>query len=78
MSSATITSKGQVTIPSSIRRRMGLSAGDRVEFVELPSGEFAILPAVDDIRFLKGILKSPARPVSIDDMRAAVRERARQ
>lgn len=29
-----MTSKGQVTIPKDIRRRMGLRPGDRVEFVE--------------------------------------------
>jgi antitoxin PrlF len=31
--SSSISSKGQVTIPQEIRNRLGLSAGDRVEFV---------------------------------------------
>jgi len=31
--SSTISSKGQVTVPQEIRARLGLSAGDRVEFV---------------------------------------------
>ena len=30
---STISSKGQVTVPQEIRERLGLSAGDRVEFV---------------------------------------------
>jgi antitoxin PrlF len=30
--SSTISSKGQVTVPQEIRTRVGLSAGDRVEF----------------------------------------------
>nr|WP_291993222.1 AbrB/MazE/SpoVT family DNA-binding domain-containing protein [Candidatus Accumulibacter sp. ACC003] len=29
-----MTSKGQVTIPADVRRRMGLGSGDRIEFVE--------------------------------------------
>lgn len=33
MTSSTISSKGQVTVPLEIRRRLGLKTGDRVEFV---------------------------------------------
>jgi AbrB family looped-hinge helix DNA binding protein len=31
--SSSISSKGQVTVPQEIRNRLGLSAGDRIEFV---------------------------------------------
>ncbi|MGA9304266.1 MAG: AbrB/MazE/SpoVT family DNA-binding domain-containing protein [Candidatus Sulfotelmatobacter sp.] len=31
--SSTISSKGQVTVPQEIRKRLGLQTGDRVEFV---------------------------------------------
>jgi antitoxin PrlF len=31
--SSTISSKGQITVPQEIRNRLGLAAGDRVEFV---------------------------------------------
>lgn len=75
MAAATLTSKGQITIPQEVRRRLNLDAGDRVEFVELPDGDFVIRPAVQDVRMLKGMLRRPAKPVSLDDMRAAVRAR---
>ena len=75
MATATVTAKGQVTIPVEVRNRMGLDAGDRIEFVELESGGYAIKPAIDDVRMLKGLLRKPSKPVSVEDMNAAVRAR---
>lgn len=76
MTTATLTGKGQVTIPVDVRQRMGLGAGDRIEFVELETGDFAIKPAIDDVRSLKGALRKPQKPVSVDDMHVAIRKRA--
>jgi len=75
MATSTMTTKGQVTIPLDVRQRLGLNAGDRIEFVEIENGVFAIKPAIDDVRSLKGLLRKPARPVSVEDMNAAVRAR---
>jgi AbrB family looped-hinge helix DNA binding protein len=75
MAASTVTSKGQVTIPLDVRRRLGLDAGDRIEFVEIEDGMFAIKPAIDDVRSLKGLLRKPSKPVSVEDMNAAVRVR---
>ena len=75
MTTATMTSKGQITIPAEVRQRMGLGTGDRIEFVETDGGGFAIRPAIDDVRSLKGLLRKPARRVSVEDMNAAVRQR---
>lgn len=74
MSTATLTSKGQVTIPAAVRQRLGLTSGDRIEFVEIEGG-FAIKPAIDDVRSLKGLLRKPAKAVSIEDMNASIRQR---
>jgi len=73
MVAATVSSKGQITIPVNVRQRLGLDTGDRVEFVELADGAFAIKPAIDEVRLLKGLLGKPAKPVAIDDMNAAIR-----
>lgn len=74
MTTATMTTKGQITIPADVRQRLGLTSGDRIEFVEIEGG-FAIRPALDDVRALKGLLRKPSTPVTIEDMNAAVRAR---
>jgi antitoxin PrlF len=75
MTTVTLTRDGRLTIPADIRLRLGVGTGDRLEFVELDEGGFAIRPANDDVRSLKGLLKKPAKPVSIDAMNAAIRQR---
>lgn len=75
MTTATLTSKGQVTIPAEVRQRMGLDTGDRIEFVELQSGGYAIQSAIADVTALKGLLRKPASPVTIENMQAAIRAR---
>jgi antitoxin PrlF len=42
--SSTISSKGQITVPQDIRRRLGLKQGDRVEFV-IEEGRTVLRPA---------------------------------
>lgn len=46
---ATLTSKGQITIPSSVRRRLGLKAGQVLEFDEEAPYLLAV-PAFDESR----------------------------
>ena len=75
MATATLTSKGQVTIPLDVRERLNLEAGTRIEFVEATNGEFLIRPVVADVRSLKGLLRKPAKPVSTEDMKKAIRLR---
>jgi AbrB family looped-hinge helix DNA binding protein len=75
MATATLTSKGQITIPLDVRHRLKLDAGARVEFIEAADGDFLIRPAVADVRSIKGLLRRPAKPVSIEDMKRAIRLR---
>jgi len=72
MSTATITSKGQITIPKAVRQRLGVNPGDRVEFIELENGIFQLVAASRDIRSLKGIVPKPAKPVTIEEMNETI------
>lgn len=71
MPASTLTSKGQITLPKSVRDRLQLAVGDRVEFVDTPEG-FLIRAATADIRELKGILPPRSQPVTIEQMNAAI------
>jgi AbrB family looped-hinge helix DNA binding protein len=72
MATATITSKGQVTLPREVRASLGVAAGDRLDFIRLDDGNYAIVPASYSIRSLKGVLRSPPQSVSLEDMNAAI------
>lgn len=75
MTTATVTSKGQVTIPASVRKALQVAAGDRIEFVEVDPGRFEIVAATCSVTELRGMFGKPARSVSIDDMNAAIAAR---
>lgn len=72
MSTATLTSKGQITIPVAVRNVLGLQPGDRIEFVETENGQFNIVVATKPVTALKGLIRKPVKPVSIEDMNAAI------
>lgn len=78
MNTATLTSKGQVTIPAAVRAALGVDTGDRIEFVETKPGRFEVIAATLPVTALKGLIAKPAKPVSVNAMNAAIRERAKR
>lgn len=72
MATATVTSKGQITIPVAVRTALGIDAGSRIEFVETEKGKFAIVSATSPVQALKGMLRKPDKPVSIESMNQAI------
>ncbi|HEY6850112.1 MAG TPA: AbrB/MazE/SpoVT family DNA-binding domain-containing protein [Terracidiphilus sp.] len=44
MPSAMVTFNGRITLPPDVRKQLGLRTGDKVEFVEIGKGRFAIAP----------------------------------
>jgi AbrB family looped-hinge helix DNA binding protein len=76
MSTATLTTKGQITIPIDVRRALDVEAGDRVEFVQVEPGRFELIAATRSVRELKGRFGKPGRAVLIDEMNAAIAAQA--
>jgi len=72
MPTATMTSKGQVTIPATVRAVLGVEAGDRVEFVQIAPGRFELMAATQPVTALKGLVRKPASPVTIAAMNDAI------
>jgi antitoxin PrlF len=73
MATATITSKGQVTIPVRVRTALGVDSGDRIEFVELEKGQFAIIAATSSIQELNGLFKGRRKtPATFEEMDEAI------
>jgi len=79
MATSTVTSKGQVTIPKEIRERLGLREGDRLIFTFDENGNVSVRAERPvDLDAVQGVLHhlARARPVSVAEMRQAVRRRA--
>ena len=66
-----LTSKGQATIPKTIRERLGVKAGDRIKFFLHPDGSVVILPKLP-ASALRGIIRPRKGPVTIEAMNEAI------
>lgn len=72
MTAAKLTSKGQLTLPKDVREALGVGPGDRVDFVKMQDGNFAILPATHSVKRLKGLIPRPRKTVSLEAMDRAI------
>jgi AbrB family looped-hinge helix DNA binding protein len=72
MPQATLTSKGQITIPKEVREVLHVDTGDRVQFLVREDGVVELRPQTVDLRDLYGLLAKPRRPVTVEDMNAAI------
>ncbi len=75
---ATLTSKGQITIPKEIREQLQVQTGDRIEFLIGGNGQITICPATSDVTTLKGLIPKPSKPVTLADMQDTIRRRGRR
>ena len=74
MHESTITSRGQTTVPSAIRKALGLKAGDRIRYTV--EGSEARIRPLRPISRLRGILQHEGLPLTIEDMDRAIAEGA--
>jgi len=76
MTTATLTSKGQITIPKAVRDSLHLRCGDRIAFVVHGQSEAIMKPITRSVDDVFGKLHDPAQPrMTVDEMNAAVAKR---
>jgi antitoxin PrlF len=74
VSEATVTSKGQITIPKAVRDALGITPGDRIDFVDTGKG-FLIVPVTRDLKSLCGMFKGRRKkPATVGEINAAIAE----
>lgn len=71
-----LSSKGQLTLPVEIRRRLHLHAGDRLDIVLSEDNRVELIPLSRSVKDLKGMLPKPPQPVSLEEMDHAIQEAA--
>ncbi len=75
---ATMTSKGQVTFPKSIRDLLKLETGDKFDFRLQDDGKLLVVPITASVTQLKGMLPAPKKAVSLEEMEVAIAKGAMQ
>jgi antitoxin PrlF len=76
---ATVTSKGQVTLPRVLRTRLGIHTGSRIRFTLPPGGGFEAYPVLVELEDLWEMADQGGKPgkfMSFDEMNAAKTRRA--
>jgi AbrB family looped-hinge helix DNA binding protein len=77
MASATITTKGQVTIPKEIRDYLNLDTGSKVDFVIDENGIVKLIPLNIPIKKLSGILhREGMKSATLEEMEQTISEAA--
>jgi AbrB family looped-hinge helix DNA binding protein len=76
MPTATVTSKGQVTLPRRVREALRIRPGDRIDFVLAENGEVRVRAGEVDVSELRGLLRRAGRKaVTLEAMEEAIARR---
>ena len=70
---STLTTKGQVTIPNTVRHKMNLHTGSKVEFIAC-DGYIMLVPIDKSVSKLQGILPKPSQALSINEMDTIIKD----
>jgi AbrB family looped-hinge helix DNA binding protein len=72
MYTATVNSKGQITIPAEVRKDIGLKTGDWLWFIKGERGEYILKHKTGSIMDLLGCIHWTGKPVTIEEMNETI------
>lgn len=68
----TITSKGQITLPASVRKELKIKTGDKLDLEVTPDGAILGRRVTNDLSSLAEVLPPAKRKLSLEEMDAAI------
>jgi AbrB family looped-hinge helix DNA binding protein len=69
---ATVTSKGQLTLPVAARRKLGIRPGSKLEIIVRGDTRLEVIPLVDSVSSLRGMLGKAPKRLSVKAMNDAI------
>ena len=73
---ATLTSKGQITVPKRVREALAVEPGDKLAFRIHADGSVTVEAETVELATLRGALKPKVKGVTTDDMQHAIKRSA--
>lgn len=80
MATATLTSKGQITIPKTVRDALHLHEGDKVDFMLTEDGEALLKPVTREVvvdEIFGKLYKSGRKSVSVRQMKSGIKRKVK-
>jgi len=71
---STITSKGQITLPGKIRKKLNLTPGDKVDFIFDEEGQVILIPQKKSVKELKGMVPKAFKVITLDEMQKTIEQ----
>jgi antitoxin PrlF len=69
---ATVTSKGQLTLPIEARKRFGIKAGSKLDFIITGDDRMEVIPMTNSVKSLKGMVPKPSKALTLEEMDEAI------
>ena len=72
---ATLTSKGQITVPAEIRAKLNLQSGDQLDFI-IEDSSIKVTPVTGTLDDLINILPKATQSFTVEEMNEAIAQAA--